>query len=474
MKKFLILLTTGILLLAAGGYTVLCTVSDTEHILPGVTVRGVDVGNMTAEDAVRALREEADRNSDHALITVSLDGVNYTARAEGAAELDYETAVQEALQKTPDEFWLRGAAWLKAFQGGNPVSQPPVKTDPDALCAALISNGFPDIDTYIRQPVTVQGDRLVFSAGAVEEKIDKETLVDRMTETYEKETYSEVIPCPLTPAKAADLEQIYQEIHKEPENATLDPDHNYAIVEGKPGIDFDMEQARKALETAKSGKEASIDLLYPQPEVHARDLEERMFSDVLATYTTVVNDTPNAVSNIQLATKKCSEIILPSGYEFSFNKAVGEQTAATGFKTADAILDGKIIQAYGGGICQVSTTIFAASLYANLDILEHWNHDYVSSYIEAGMDAAVAWGVLDMRVGNSFAYPVKIEVRCTGNNLTATIFGTKTDDSFVEIETEVLQNSPPHTMEVVTHRNVYTENKRHVFTEKAAYSSYVQ
>ena len=211
MKKFLILLTTGILLLAAGGYTVLCTVSDTEHILPGVTVRGVDVGNMTAEDAIRALREEADRNSDHALITVSLDGVNYTARAEGAAELDYEAAVQEALQKTPDEFWLRGAAWLKAFQGGNPVSQPPVKTDPDALCAALISNGFPDIDTYIRQPVTVQGDRLVFSAGAVEEKIDKETLVDRMTETYEKETYSEVIPCPLTPAKAADLEQIYQE-----------------------------------------------------------------------------------------------------------------------------------------------------------------------------------------------------------------------------------------------------------------------
>ena len=121
MKKFLILLTTGILLLSAGGYTVLCTVSDTEHILPGVTVRGVDVGNMTAEDAIRALREEADRNSDHALITVSLDGVNYTARAEGAAELDYEAAVQEALQKTPDEFWLRGAAWLKAFQGGNPI-----------------------------------------------------------------------------------------------------------------------------------------------------------------------------------------------------------------------------------------------------------------------------------------------------------------------------------------------------------------
>ena len=77
---------------------------------------------MTAEDAIRALREEADRNSDHALITVSLDGVNYTARAEGAAELDYETAVQEALQKTPVEFWLREAAWLKAFQGGNPVS----------------------------------------------------------------------------------------------------------------------------------------------------------------------------------------------------------------------------------------------------------------------------------------------------------------------------------------------------------------
>lgn len=474
MKKFLTVFLTVVFLLAAGGYTILCAVADTKHILPGTTVNGIDISFMTSQTAADTLREKSVSNPDAVQITVALDGKNYTAPVGDAFELDYENTAAKALEKNPQEFWLRGSAWLQALLLGNQIEDPPFITDTEALYSALSSAGFPDMDAYLRQPYKIQGDRLIFNAGAVPQKIDRETLIQDISRAFQTGKYRDVIPCPLTPSGKTDLEQIYQEVHRDPVNATLDPENKYTIVEGKEGIDFDKKLAESAFESAKNGEETFVELFYPEPEVNAQTLKKRMFTDILSSYTTKVSGTANCVSNIRLAAKKCNGIILPSGYEFSFNKTVGEQTAATGFKTADAILDGKIIQAYGGGICQVSTTIFAAAIYANLDILEHWNHDYISSYIEAGMDAAVAWDVLDMRIANSSPYPVKIDVRCTDENLTVTLLGTKTDDAVVEVETVVLENSPPHTLEIETYRKVYTENKRHVFREKVAYSSYVQ
>ena len=371
MKKFFIFLIATICLIAVGGYTILCTAFDTEHTLPGTVVNGTDIGNMTAKAAAAKLQKNSAGADTH--MTVSLDGVNYTASVSEAFLFDYESSIKDALKKNPQKFWLRGLAWMKAFLLGNELPLPTVVTDADALCQALASAGFPDMDSYLRQPYKIQGDRLVFRAGAVPEKIDKDTLIENLRNAFQDGNYKDIIPCPFTPSGTADLNQIYQEVHKEPENATLDPENNYAVVEGKEGVDFDMETAKSAFETAKSGEETSVELFYPEPEVNAKDLEARMFSDTLSAYTTKVSGTANCVSNIKLAAKKCNGIILPSGYEFSFNNTVGEQTEATGFKTADAILDGKIIQAYGGGICQVSTTIFAAAVYANLDILEHCN-----------------------------------------------------------------------------------------------------
>lgn len=202
-------------------------------------------------------------------------------------------------------------------------------------------------------------------------------------------------------------------------------------------------------------------------------LSAPLFIDILSTYTTPVSGTDNCVTNIKLAAEKCDGIIIPSGSVFSFNDTVGEQTASAGFKTADAIYNGEIIQAYGGGICQVSSTIFAAALYTNLDILEHWNHDYISSYIDSGMDAAVAWGSLDLRIKNTYSCPVRLDVTCTDDYLTVSIVGTKTDDCIIEIETEVVATSDPHVLDIATRRLVYTEDKRNVFIRQVAYSRYI-
>ena len=122
----------------------------------------------------------------------------------------------------------------------------------------------------------------------------------------------------------------------------------------------------------------------------------------------------------------------------------------------------------------MTSTIFAASLFANLDILERWEHDYVSSYIAAGLDAAVAWNELDFRIANSFPYPVTMDVIYSDGYLTVTIRGTKTDDSLVSVSTEELESSTSRSLEVLTRRKVYTDNKSQVFTEEVARSRYAR
>ena len=193
----------------------------------------------------------------------------------------------------------------------------------------------------------------------------------------------------------------------------------------------------------------------------------------LSSYTTKVSGRSNRLTNVRVAAEKCNGKILLSGDEFSFNGAVGEQTAEAGYKPAGATLNGKPVQAYGGGICQVSSTIFAAALFANLEIVERWEHDYVSSYIAAGMDAAVAWNELDFRIANNSIYPIIIDVIYSDGYLTVTIRGTKTDDSVVKIQTKNIDSSAPNTLEVLTYRNVYTKDKSQHFTEEIAHSAYI-
>ena len=252
-----------------------------------------------------------------------------------------------------------------------------------------------------------------------------------------------------------DIEQIYQEMHSEPVNASLDPNNGYQITESARGVDFDREAAQKALNEASEGSTVSIALSYTEPEITTQDLKDNLFKDRLATHTTGAGGSANRIINIQLAAAKCNGVILLPGDEFSFNQTVGEQTAETGFQKANATQGEKVIQAYGGGICQVSTTLFIPALYAGLDIPERWCHTYVSSYADPGMDAAVAWGDLDFRIVNDKKYPVKLEVSYENGSLTATIWGTKTEDTPIEIETKVLDSSD-RSLEVQTIRKMYS------------------
>lgn len=471
MKRFAIIVIIG--LLSAGSYTALCATTDTKHILPNTTVNDVDISGMTQSEATAVLKTDADLRSKSSEFSVSFEDNRYTINVSDALTLDYEAAAKEAFSEGHSGFFTRGLARIKAYLTGNHISHPPVTENSKILQEQIEASGILNAVTAAKDTYKIENEKLLLTMGAAK-KPDEDKLKKVLLTAVQTKDFGHTIPCPTVSDDMENLERVYQEVYTKPKNSTLDRDNNYAITEAVTGIDFDKENAKKILAEAKEGETVKIDLIYMEPEISAQNLRDRLFVDDLASYTTKVTGSSNRRTNVRLAAEKCNSKILLSGDELSFNGAVGEQTAKTGFKPAGATLNGKPVLAYGGGICQVSSTIFAAALFANLEIVERWEHDYVSSYIVAGLDAAVAWNELDFRIANNTSYPIILDVIYTDDNLTVTIRGTKTDDAVVKIQTKTLDSSTADTLEVATYRNVYTENGSQVFTEEIAHSKYAR
>lgn len=471
MKRFAVFLT--ILLLCAGGYTILCATTDTSRILPNTAINDVDVGGMSLEEALAVLKNDADVRSEASEFIVSFENESYTIAVGGALKLDYESAAKEAYKIGHSGFFSRGLAKLVSYFTGNHIDTPPVLEDTETLHSRIEASGLLSAATPVKNTYKVENEKLVITVGSAR-KPDEKKLIKKLKTAVQTKDFQNTISCPTLSNDRENLEKIYQEIHTEPVNSTLDRDNNYAITEAVTGIDFDIVNAGKLLSESETGDTVKIDLICTQPEISAQNLRDRLFVDNLSTYTTKVTGRSNRLTNVKLAAQRCNSKILLSGDEFSFNGAVGEQNAETGFKTAGATLNGKPVQAYGGGICQVSSTIFAAALFANLEIVERWEHDYVSSYIAAGLDAAVAWNELDFRIANNTSYPIILDVIYADGYLTVTIRGTKTDDASVKIQTETLDSSTADTLEVDTYRKVYTKDKGLMFVEKIAHSAYAR
>ena len=138
--------------------------------------------------------------------------------------------------------------------------------------------------------------------------------------------------------------------------------------------------------------------------------------------TEILDATPDRVENIRLCTKTLNGKIIDSGAEFSFNAAVGERTREKGYKEAAMLVDGKRVQAVGGGLCQVSSTIFNAADKAGMEILERHDHTGEVHYVEIGRDAAVSFGEQDFRFKNTKPFPVRLTVSAENGQVHAALY----------------------------------------------------
>jgi len=196
------------------------------------------------------------------------------------------------------------------------------------------------------------------------------------------------------------------------------------IIRGNPGFTIDREQTlnilQRQIESNPGSPTFSISLpLKESPGIDSFDtLRMKLgFQAFVAGFETLHMDHMNDVDrneNIRIAAEKIDGLIIKPGEEFGFNKIVGNRSRKNGFRPAGVISNGKVIPGLGGGICQVSTTIYRTALLASVKIIERYNHSIYDGipYADRGLDAAVSWGSKDFRFLNSLNVPILIS--CLG------------------------------------------------------------
>ncbi len=250
------------------------------------------------------------------------------------------------------------------------------------------------------------------------------------------------------------VDSLASEVFSEPHDAY------YAVQDGKAvvvpevvGIELDKNDAHDKLKKlTEGGNPVEIKVTQSQPSVKAAALKEKMFNATLSSFSTKYNaSAANRSKNVALAASKINNTVLAPGDVFSYNDVVGHRTAANGFLNAPVYENSKTVDGIGGGVCQVSTTLYSAVLYADLEIVYRQNHSLPVSYVPLGQDATVVDNAIDFKFKNNTNYPVKITAGASGGTLSVSIVGTKPDvEKTVKLSHKTISTTPPTTKEVKT------------------------
>lgn len=430
----------GLAVVLLAGYLVLCGTVCQGVMLPNTYVNGHDMSGMTLEEATEVVENTFAEDYDAISLTVAANEKKYTVDLTNTLERNAADLAQEAYEHGHGAFFSRGMVWILSHMKSNARNVLPHVSDEAALEENIAASGVLEVDTAVADSYELSDAEITFTRGTSGQAADREQLKEAVLQAANQGAYDQVVQCPMTSSepKALDLDQVYQEVYAEPVNATLDPDHDYAVVDAVQGIDFDKEEAAAAIADLKEGESASVKLKRVDAEITTDDLESNLFQDKLGTYSTNVSGTAARLNNVRLAAQACDGTILLADEVFSYNDVVGQRTAERGYQKAGAYLNGATVQELGGGICQVSSTLYSATVLSNLEIVQRQNHTYESTYIPLGMDATVSWGGPDYQFKNNTKYPIKVVASYSGGVLTCQIWGTKTDEITVKFTHEVL------------------------------------
>lgn len=293
-------------------------------------------------------------------------------------------------------------------------------------------------DKFVDNSYYIDDDKLIISKGKEGVIIDNEALQEKInnliTDRIQGIKTNEIeIPTITKQPENIDLEKIKNEIYKEPKDASYD-ENTEILTPHVNGVDFkiSIEEAQKILEEEK--EEYEIPLQITTPNVTTDKLGEEAFPEKLASFSTRYDaSNKNRATNIELASEEINGTVLLPGEIFSFNGTVGPRTKSKGYLLAGAYSAGELVESYGGGVCQVSSTVYNTALYANLEIVERYNHSSVVSYVNAGLDATVSYGGKDFKFKNSRTNAIMLKADAKNGILTIEVWGIPEEEEY-EIE----------------------------------------
>ncbi len=182
----------------------------------------------------------------------------------------------------------------------------------------------------------------------------------------------------------------------------------------------------------------------------------------LAEYTTYYRASDKSrTANLKAAAEKIDNIKIPKNKVFSFNQTVGKRTVTAGYKEAKVISNGEFVDGLGGGVCQVSSTLFECILRANMDIVYRTNHTLEISYVPMGGDATVQWNSKDFQFKNTTDTDVRVSMKCKNGRLICTVYG-KEDVKVGNVKIRITRNKDVYTLiRTVDGKENYRTNSRY-------------
>ncbi|MDR1246821.1 MAG: VanW family protein [Clostridiales Family XIII bacterium] len=438
--------------LAAGFY-----VRRLDSVFPNVSLGGVKLAGMSLYEAELALIDAGyEENAANISATLSFpNGESLRVSGEEAGmKLNASDAARLALEYGRDGSPLSCMLnYIKCRVSSVELTSPENLTVDEEYVRSVTDAATADFNSgLLRGAYTVNSNDIVVVKGAGSALADREeTYALTIEMLYESARINEPVSAeysiPANPAGDVDLDVLRREIFREPVSAVYDPD-TQGVTESVTGVDFDVNDARLRLESADTGERIVIPLIITPPEVASEQLESLLFRDILAERTTNIAGTSNRLTNVTLASEAIDGTVLNPGDDFSFNGIVGQRTEAKGYKSAGAYAGGMTVQEIGGGICQVSSTIYDCVLHTDLEVVTRSNHMFVVTYLPYGNDATINWGTIDFKFKNNTDYPIRLELVVADRKLTVKLHGTKLDTGYIKTDYVTISTTGYDTEEV--------------------------
>lgn len=245
------------------------------------------------------------------------------------------------------------------------------------------------------------------------------------------------------------LAALTQELNQPAKDATVKSfdaaSETFSFEEGQNGIAVDTDQLASQVEALlKDGGTGTVTIPVNETSfsVTAADLKTNMKK--LGTYSTKSTNTADGNTNMRLAMEAINGTCIPAGGTFNYWDIVGNTTPEKGYKKANAIINGKYVPSYGGGVCQTSTTLYGAAIRSAMEIVNRSSHSIKATYVPIGQDAAVSYPDLNFEFKNPTNYPLYISAGMDGKTLTATMYGYQSPDyDTIEVTSKLTETIPP-------------------------------
>jgi len=433
--KIIIFTLVPVLLVTAAFIWVGAYYREENRIYPNISISGIDVSWMTQEEALESLNlSQYEQRADNASVTIIFP--DYTELNIKGEDVFLTNDAQELIKDIfyigrGNGFVLDTISFIKRLYGN--------MLHFDVAEVYDLENFHARVDVFAEEynkiltetEPYIDEHKIIITKGAGHDLVDAMVLKDiayiGLFDSYRTGDPVEVtFILPEIKTDSWELYYISIGLFVPVQSAKLDQ-KTLLVSDEVVGIEFDYMYAMEVLNEVESGKTATFFIEYIQPDITREDVESLLYRDVLGECTTWVHGSADRVTNVRVASEAIDGLILKPGDEFSFNDVVGQRLWSRGYRMGGAFIGGETVSVIGGGVCQVSSTLYASIIDTEILVTERYQHSRSVPYLPRGRDATVYWDKLDFKFVNNTEFPMRIDFELEERDLTVRVIGTNID-----------------------------------------------